>query len=43
MKFPSSMRNGGFHPSKFQKTREETLKGLLQNLLIPVAPFFGLT
>jgi hypothetical protein len=46
MKFPSSMRNGNFHPSKYrgkvQKTGEKTLKGLSSNLLIPIAHLFGL-
>jgi hypothetical protein len=40
------MRNGRFHPSKYrgkvQKTREETLKGLSSNLLIPTTYLFGL-
>jgi hypothetical protein len=44
IKFPSSMKNGRFHPlqcrGKVQKIGEETLKGLFSNLLNPAAHFF---
>jgi hypothetical protein len=46
MKSSKSIRNGRFHPpkctGKVQKTREETLKGLFSNLLIPTAHLSGL-
>jgi hypothetical protein len=39
-------KNGRFHSPKYrdkvQKTKEETLKGLFSNLLIPAAHLFGL-
>jgi hypothetical protein len=42
----SSMWNGRFHPPKYrvkvQKIREETLKGLSSDILIPAAHLFGL-